>query len=88
MALFQVLMASLAHLGDQKKRSSIRSRRSTGQAFDDSRSEAAGSEWTDGSETDTGEMQRVVLGRRGPGCILGDEITREKSVVITVVALR
>ena len=81
-------MASLAHLGERKKRRS-RSRRSTGQTvFDDSRSEAAFSEWADGSETDSGEMQRVVLGRRGPGCILGDEITREKSVVVTVVALR
>ena len=82
-------MASLSRLGDRKWRSS-RSRRSTNHTFDDCRSEVMGSEWTMGSAPDSGgEMQqRVVLGRRGPGCILGDEIMRETNVVVTVIAIR
>ena len=84
--------------GSRRASHSNTNRRSTSShVFDDtggggggSAAERSESAWTVGADlTGSGGMplQRVVLGRRGPGCILGDEMLRERGVVVTVVAL-
>ena len=85
-----VIMTSLNNLGGKNRRGS-RSRRSTNSHFDDGKSDAAGTEMGSESTSQLPEggaplMQRVVLGHRGPGCILGDDTLRERGVIVSVVA--